>query len=89
MSWTTLYDHGHGGYSGTIAEKHCYSMSKKPKDIPVITWVEILYDFDEEDISQQHYYELKSDFEIYDDKWGPALCIETNKGFVFCGWASC
>jgi hypothetical protein len=84
-----LHYHGHGGYSGSIAEKDGFTMSRKPKDIPVGTWVEMVHDFDEEDTSQEHYYDLKSDYKIYDDKWGPALCIETNKGFVFCGWASC
>ena len=83
------YEYGHGGYSGTIAEKSGYSMSSKPKQIDPEEWIELLNDFDEDDTDQKHYYELESDFNIYDDKWSDALCIETNIGFIFCGSASC
>jgi hypothetical protein len=82
------YEHGHGGYTGTIAEKNGYTMSRKPKDIGADEWIEMVEDFDEDDTSQEHYTALKSDFEIYDDKWGDALCVKTDDGFIFCGWAS-
>ena len=82
------YEYGHGGYSGTIAEKSSYTMSRKPKDFDANQWVEMIEDFDEDDKDQEYYYELKKDFEVYDDKWGDALCIPTTDGFVFIGWAS-
>jgi hypothetical protein len=82
------WEHGHGGYTGTIAEKSGYSMSRKPKEIPANTWIDMVEDFDEEDTDQEHYSALKHDFNIYDDKWGDALCIEAKEGFIFCGWAS-
>ena len=82
------YEHGHGGYTGTIAEKDGYTMSRKPKDIDADKWIEMVEDFDEDDTSQEHYRALKKDFEIYDDKWEDALCVPTDDGFIFCGWAS-
>jgi hypothetical protein len=83
-----LYMHGHGGYSGTIAEKSDYSLSRKPEDFDPNEWIELVEDFDPEDRTQEHYHDLKRDFKIYDDKWGPALCVPTEDGFIFCGWAS-
>ncbi len=82
------YEHGHGGYSGTIAEKGSYTMSNKPKDIKADEWIEMVEDFDYDDKSQEHYSKLKKDYMIYDDKWGDALCVPTHDGFIFCGWAS-
>jgi hypothetical protein len=82
------YESGHGGYSGTIAEKHSYTMSKKPTDIDVDIWWDLVDEFDEDDKTQPYYRELKHDSDIYQDKWGPALCIPTEGGFVFCGYAS-
>lgn len=84
-----LYENGQGGYTGTIAEKGGISMSRKPDDIDVIDWVYELDNFDEDDRDNEHYYELKEDFDVYDDKWGDALCIETKDHYFFCGWASC
>lgn len=84
-----LYMEGHGGYTGTIAEKHDFKMSRKPKDVDPDLWVQMLDDFDEDDRQQDNYYALKKDFDIYDDKWGPALCIPIKGGYLFCGWASC
>ena len=83
------WEDGHGGYTGTIAEKDGITMSRKPDNIDVDDWVELLDDFDEDDRDQEHYYELKRDFNVYDDKWGDALCIETETAYIFCGWASC
>jgi len=83
------YENGHGGYTGTIAEKDGITMSRKPDDIDVDDWINELDDFDEDDRDNEHYYELKRDFNTYDDKWGDALCIETEDEYVFCGWASC
>lgn len=82
------WEHGHGGYTGTIAEKHSFVMSRKPDSIPAETWADMVDEFDEDDTDQEYYYELKRDFKAYDDKWGPALCIEDDGGFIFCGWAS-
>ena len=83
------YEYGHGGYTGTIAEKSSFTMSRKPSEINADQWVSMVEDFDENDTTQMNYYELKKDYETYDDKWGDALCVPTEDGFIFCGWASC
>ena len=93
---TACYEHGHGGYTGTIAEKSNYSMSKKPEGMDANEWLDKVEDFDEDEKDQEHYRALKHDFNIYDDKWGPALCIDcgpaeegsSKKKYVLCGWAS-
>jgi len=89
------YEHGHGGYTGTIAEKSGYTMSNKPDEIDADDWVEMIEGFDEDDTDQKHYSELKKDFGVYDDKWGDALCIDCGKvegkdynKYILCGWAS-
>ena len=33
-----LYMHGHGGYTGTLAEKDYHAMSNKPKTIHPYKW---------------------------------------------------
>lgn len=75
------YDHGHSGYTGTIAEKSSYLM--------VSPTAEQLAEFN----GQEHPYEdyspedgLWTDVE---DKWGPAGCIALDKGYLFYGWAPC
>lgn len=82
------YEYGHGGYSGTIAEKSSYSMSKKPSEIDADDWINMIEDFDYDDKDNVNYRALKKDYEVYDDKWGDALCVPTSDGFIFCGWAS-
>ena len=77
------YEHGHGGYTGTIAEKDGFTMSRKPADFPAQSWAGMVDMFDEDDTDQEHYYELKRDFKVYDDKWANALCIEDNGSFIF------
>ena len=73
------YDHGHAGYTGTIAEKNDFVMIDLPdsidkSDMPAINeFAEKLIDDEDERV---------------DDKWGPAGCIETSKGYLFFGWAS-
>lgn len=82
------YENGHGGYTGTIAEKGGYTMSKKPADYDSDEWHGMVEDFDENLDECENYRALKKDFIIFEDKWGDALCIPTDDGFIFCGWAS-
>jgi len=68
------YEYGHGGYTGTIAEKDRFVMIECPKGA----------------IPEEYAHELidKEDYRI-DDKWGPAGCISLgNEQFLFFGWAS-
>lgn len=71
-----LYDEGHNGYTGTIAEKSSFTLISK--EAMTLAAAERLAD------------ELieKGDARI-DDKWGPAGCIPLDDGsFLFFGWAS-
>jgi hypothetical protein len=70
------YESGHGGYSGTIAEKHHFVMMSK--DALSLDAAKALGKraIDEGDGR-------------IDDKWGPAGCVPLVDGrFYFFGWAS-
>ena len=85
------YDHGHEGYTGTIAEKRSFSMVEVPKGKQ----------------PEKFAYECMNDEDHFcQDKWGPAACVEITgtklkelrgeyyKGkrnfhaYYFFGWAS-
>ena len=69
------YNYGHAGYTGTIGEKHGYTMIPLPEGEDAQTYAGELID--------------GSDSRV-DDKWGPAGCIDLGDGkFLFFGWASC
>jgi hypothetical protein len=78
------YMNGHGGYTGTVAEKDSYVTIHPKRTIETrddaIDYADQLIDEDDYRIS---------------DKWGPAGCIEVPdsekdgiKEFIFFGWAS-
>ncbi len=68
------YDHGHSGYSGTIAEKDAFTMIPVPADTNPGAYAYKLIEENDRRIS---------------DKWGPAGCIDLGKGeYLFFGWAS-
>lgn len=76
------WEHGHGGYTGTIAEKTAFVMVGKVK-----TNAEAYALADQL---------MRARDPRIDDKWGPAGCIEVEEGSVegedthyyFFGWAS-
>lgn len=72
------YMNGHGGYTGTIAEKQSFVMIDVPRGEDARAYARKLID--------------DADVRI-DDKWGPAGCIKLGAGkddsqFLFFGWAS-
>ncbi len=82
------YDHGHSGYTGTIAEKSEFINIRLPDGADPYEYVnKLINDCDER----------------IDDKWGPAGCLEItgstyaieagapsdDKAYLFFGWASC
>jgi hypothetical protein len=69
-----LYDHGHAGYSGTLAEKHSFVEIKAPDGLDPSGYAE----------------KLISDGDVrVDDKCGPAGCVRVGpEEFLFFGWAS-
>jgi hypothetical protein len=68
------YDHGHSGYTGTIAEKHEFVVIDVPHGADPEKFAEQLMDDDDQRIR---------------DKWGPAGCVAgPNNTYWFFGWAS-
>ena len=70
------YNHGHAGYTGTIAEVGGFSMFPKPDGI-----------LTESDLWD--WAEAQSDDCLISDKWGNCGCVAYgNNQFMFFGWAS-
>ena len=68
------YEHGHGGYTGTIAEKSTFVMISLMAGVDPHKYADELL--------------AKGDSRI-DDKWGPAGCIDLGGGkYLFFGVAS-
>jgi hypothetical protein len=75
----SAYINGHGGYSGTLAEKHDFREIHMPRTTTptmgeALAWIDTFgCDYDTLGVN---------------DKWGPAGVIRTTTGYVFFGWAS-
>ncbi len=99
------YEHGHGGYSGTIAEKHTFREFKLPTGMTARDFLQKIENWnDDETITgNPNFYTFRNAFKLYDDKWGPALCLQLTpedikfwavkvpkgcKAYIFSGWAS-
>lgn len=70
-----LHEEGHGGYTGTLAEKDSFVMIPLPEEHKTnpARYAEQLLDEDDERIA---------------DKWGPAGCIDLGGGnYLFFGWS--
>ena len=70
------YEYGHGGYTGTIAEKSDFVMvaTKEQDDAAAHAYADSLLEMGDPRIS---------------DKWGPAGCIPlAGEQWLFFGWAS-
>lgn len=70
------YMHGHGGYTGTIAEKDEFRMVRVPEGVEPKDYAKsLMYGEEHED----HWCQ---------DKWGPAACIKIEDGvWLFFGRA--
>jgi len=69
-----LYNNGHGGYTGSIAEKSKFVTISVPDGTDPIAYANGLIDDGDPRI---------------DDKWGPAGCVKVAEGkWHFFGWAS-
>ena len=70
------YDHGHSGYTGTIAEKGEFVMIDEEEH-------------EEEEARAKAEKMIHEGDERIDDKWGPAGCFKLKDGrYMFFGWAS-
>lgn len=79
------YESGHGGYTGTIAEKDSFTIIYPPASIAQMKDIkerqQAIFDYADKLIDEQD--------KRVDDKWGPAGCIQIDIGkFYFFGWAS-
>lgn len=69
------HEHGHGGYTGTIAEKDTYRVFRiQPHTL--------------EEADQIAYDYLERDTGKFCDKYGPAGAIKLHKGWLFFGVAA-
>lgn len=77
------YEDGHGGYTGTIAEKHSFRVFEVPKRMSVLKFSKMVEDVSFEisngkrakGIPKKHRPLLESVAKVYDDKWGAAVCF--------------
>lgn len=96
------WEHGHGGYTGTIAEKDEFITVEPPAGVDGETVVDEItencyvqkghYRMLEHSEQLLEWYGLRRAEQIlaaYDDKWGPAVAVRTSTGWTFIGWASC
>jgi hypothetical protein len=68
------YEHGHSGYTGTIAEKDSFKMISVPDGIDPVEYAYQLLEEDDDRIA---------------DKWGSAGCIKLGDDkWLFFGYAS-
>lgn len=89
------YDHGHSGYSGTLAEKSSFTLFEMPNGLSEHDLLEHCW---EEASDHPEGAFLNRVYRGIDDKWGPAGAVELPcdedckheplKHFVFFGWAS-
>lgn len=71
------WEHGHGGYTGSLAEKHSYVVINPGKV------------YSKEDAFELSDKLLEDDDDRVNDKWGPAGALEVEGGqWLFFGWAS-
>lgn len=74
-----LYENGHGGYSGTIAEKPSFKKLSVPAGVDPTEFARRV-SADAQDGRDPHGYL---------NKWGPALCVQvTDSEYLFFGIAS-
>jgi len=91
------WNHGHGGYTGTIAEKNSFVLFQRPKGVRLTTVKKVIHDmaasWDEKEITklEKKYpkFPIRQMVRVWDDKWGPSACIELKpKVYIFFGMAS-
>lgn len=95
-----LHTYGHGGYTGTIAEKGDFTELKVPNELTADAFVERAMNWGHvpclTTFSADAERTIEQASKIADDKWGPAVAIEIpgslqpdgTREFAFFGWAS-
>jgi hypothetical protein len=80
------YEHGHGGYTGTIAEKDSFVLLTPPNGTDPGDFVDKGLDGVFQPGTPER---VRAAFAAIEDKYGPAGCVQFGPDeFVFFGWAS-
>lgn len=89
------WEHGHGGYTGTLAEKGDFIEVRKPEGWTAEQVANDFHgarDWDNEGRWKSEVVQRWGERTLaeYDDKWGPALAVKTENEneWLFFGWAS-
>lgn len=82
------WEYGHGGYTGSIAEKHEFRMVPVPTGEEPAAFVNrVMTEYVDSDEFAGALQPKTPGF--WDDKWGPAGCVSTGpEEWLFFGWAS-
>jgi len=88
------WEHGHGGYTGTIAEKGGYVLIRGTYSLTDARLLaDAMVEYDKatvREITGAEDHEAQLWISVYDDKWGPCIAMSLDNGaWYFCGWASC
>ena len=90
------WEHGHGGYTGTIAEKDGYVEFPVPEGITPDELVELIMQSWWHAADREQLVKLMGEAEAqrimstFDGKWGPAVALRASDNeWLFCGMASC
>ena len=89
------WEHGHGGYTGTLAEKPWFQQFDLKTPDPTAARDALHAMGWEPDVETLRGLLLRPQeaeraIAVYDEKWGEAVCIPMGDGrFLFGGWASC
>ena len=83
---SAAWEYGHGGYTGTIAEKHeGFVIVDVPEGVAPEDYAQRiaqLWPIPDDDSP------LSEAARIYGEKWGPAVALKTDDGWLFIGLAS-
>jgi hypothetical protein len=88
------YDHGHAGYTGTIAEKDSYVYLHCPQGMTPREFAGAIAMMDNgmieiEPLTKDQQEAVDKAIPYYNDKWGPALAVALGNGkYLFFGIAS-
>lgn len=76
------YESGHGGYSGTIAEKHSFHLFTPPPGVAALDFARWVIKSEpsssglSKEVPAQYARQVLQAAEISDDKYGPAAAVE-------------
>jgi hypothetical protein len=84
-----LYDHGHRGYSGSLADKPGFVEFDLPEGVSAEEAVMVISTNWQYDSRSRPDWLTDRMVDVYEDKWGEAVAIRTGPtSWVFVGWAS-